>query len=68
MYDMVYKCKHCGAKVEEPIVREYKEKYEYWGATFTETYEELICPECGEDSEFEELYADAYDEDEEEEE
>jgi len=58
----MYKCNHCQAIFEEPVVKRFKEMHEWWGAMVPYEYTEVYCPECGEED-FEE-----YQEDEEEEE
>lgn len=58
----IYKCRDCKARFEEPVREEYTERYEYWGATFSQKYVEDSCPECGSDL-LDEIWEDAYDED-----
>lgn len=58
----IYKCQDCRARFEEPIVTEWKEKHEFWGAICYEDFREATCPECG-GEDFEEIWEDAYDED-----
>ena len=61
-------CEDCGGKFYEEDLGEksYKEKGEFWGASFTHTYYEDCCPECG--GEVMRYYGKMDDEDEEDEE